>query len=646
MYYTVLVGSQRYHGSDALTYTSDGELVRGQIVRVALGKSFVLGIVTGQTKKPAFATKPVLQRWPGLVVPKTTLSLLDWLYEYYPAPLGSITELFTPPPLPVKPLPEAPVAIASPKPATPSLPPLTKQQDTVIRTMATSANRSFLLHGDTGTGKTRLYVELAQQRIEAGESVIITTPEIGLTKPLVQALRKIFDTRVFVTHSNMTPAARRKQWIAVCTSKEPIILVGPRSALFYPVKNVGLVVMDEAHDTSYKQDQSPYYHATRVAAKLRELHKATLVLGTATPTVTDYYTFTAKKLPVLRLTEAAVASSSMITHNIIDARERNNFTHSAYLSNQLLDGIEQALAHKEQSLLFLNRRGSARVVMCQACGWRATCPRCDTSLTFHADTHNMRCHGCDFKDRVPGACPSCRATDILFKSIGTKALEAEVSKRFPQAKVARFDGDTHRSESLTARFDDLQSGAIDIVIGTQAVAKGFDLPRLSVIGIVQADLSLAIPDHTATEQTYQLISQVSGRIGRGHRDGQLFLQTHNPDSPILSHALHKDYTQFYEQEAKERQAYRFPPFVHLMTVTCSRTSRQSAQAACMQAKQTLEASVSGISVDGPSPRFIEKVANRYSWHLVVRAKSRSRLIEAVKHLPSGCIPNLDPTNLL
>ncbi len=645
MYYRVLVGSQRYHGTEALTYSSDDKLDPGQIVRVMLGKTPVLGILYEPTDQPSFATKPILQWWKDVVVPKTTLLLMKWLYDYYPAPLGSVTELFTPPALP-KMLAEAPGTTNVMKPHTSILPPLTSQQSEAIHTIATSEYRSVLLHGDTGTGKTRLYLELTLQQIEQGKSVILTTPEIGLTKPLVEILTRVFGKRVIVTHSGMTAASRRKQWLRVCTSALPVIVVGPRSALFYPVKNVGLIIVDEAHDSAYKQDQAPHYQATRIAAKLRELHNATLVLGTATPLISDYYAFTAKGLPVIRLTKAAVSSSATVDQQVIDARERSNFTRSAYLSNHLLDGISQALAKQEQSLLFLNRRGSARVVMCQNCGWRALCPHCDTLLTFHADTHNMRCHGCDFKDSVPISCPACKAPDILFKSIGTKALEAELIRHFPSAKIARFDGDTHHSESLDARFSDLHSGTIDILIGTQVIAKGFDLPKLSIVGIVQADVSLSIPDYTAAERTYQLLSQVSGRIGRGHRNGTLILQTYRPDSSIISCALSKNYNDFYKQELQERKTYRFPPFTHLMTVTCNRTSSKSAEAACLKAKQLLYSNVAGIAIDGPSPRFIEKVADKYAWHLIVRAKSRTKLLEAIKHLPANCIPNLDPTTLL
>ncbi len=644
MYYTVLVGSQRYHGDEALTYSSEQPLKAGQLVRVPLGKLPVIGIVTGQTTKPRFATKPILQSWHNLVVPGTTLLLIRWLYSYYPAPLGSVVELFTPPVMP-RVLDITPAVASLPKPDVQNLPKLTAQQRHAVQDIVESPDQSILLHGDTGTGKTRLYLELAAKQVGQGRSVIITTPEIGLTEPLLHAFSQVFGERVLVTHSGMTPAQRRQQWTLVATADTPIVLIGPRSALFYPVHDVGLIVVDEAHDAAYKQDQAPNYQATRIAAKLRELHKATLILGTATPLISDYYAFSTKNLPVIRLTDAAVESTAKIKQIVVDSRERDNFSRSAYLSNHLLDSIGAALARKEQSLLFLNRRGSARVVLCQACGWRALCPRCDTALTFHADTHNMRCHGCDFKDTVPGACPKCGAAEILFKSIGTKALETEIAKHFPGTNVARFDGDTHKSESLAARFQDLQSGDIDIVIGTQAIAKGFDLPKLSVVGVVQADSSLSIPDYTATERTYQLLSQVSGRIGRGHRNGTLIVQTHNPESPTIVQALQKNYTEFYEQETKERQSYRFPPFVHLMTVTCSRSTSKAAEAACIKARQIL-LTLPGIAIDGPTPRFIEKVNGKYAWHLIIRAKSRGRLTDAIKQLPAGCIPNLDPTDLL
>lgn len=642
MYYRVLVASQRYHGNESLTYASDEKLSIGQIVKAPLGNITVTGIVAEIVSKPRFPAKALLHSW-DVVVPSTTVKLIQWLHGYYPAALGSITELFTPPAMP-KTI-EPTVRTASPV-ITEHLPPLTQEQTRAMHNIKKSQEQSILLHGDTGTGKTRLYLELAQEAIHRGKSVIITTPEIGLTEPLVKLFTEVFGTRVSVTHSSMTPAARRQQWIAVCTSTDPVVLIGPRSALFYPVHNLGLVILDEAHDTAYKQDQAPYYQASRVAAELARLHHAQLILGTATPLATDYYYFLAKKLPIVRLTTPAVQTQTRVVPVVVDSRERTNFSRSPYLSNQLLDATAEALSNNEQTLLFLNRRGSARVVLCNSCGWQALCPRCDTSLTFHADTHNMRCHSCDYKDTVPASCPQCQGLELLFTSIGTKALETEITKHFPGAVVARFDGDTHRSEGLVAKFNDLQQGAIDIVIGTQSIAKGHDLPKLSVVGIVQADMSLAIPDYTASERTYHLLTQVTGRIGRGHRSGTLVLQTHNPSSSVISQALAKDYKAFYDQEIVERQTYNFPPFVYLMTVTCARATTASAEKACLQAKQQLLTNVPGISIEGPTPRFIEKVANRYSWHLVVRARSRTKLTEAIKHLPSGCTPNLDPTNLL
>lgn len=643
MYYNVLVASQRYHGAESLTYNSADTLSVGQIVRAPLGRFHVLGIIESQAPKPSFAVKSIEQTW-DLVVPNTTIDLIAWLHDYYPAPLGSIVELFTPPALTKRTSwAESPLLKAI---VSPDFPPLTTEQQQAMTQIEKATGKPVLLHGDTGTGKTRLYLERTAQVLSEGKSVIITTPEIGLTEPLLKLFTKAFGSRVHITHSGMTAAKRRQQWVAVCQAKTPVVLLGPRSALFYPVQHLGLVVIDEAHDTAYKQDQAPYYQASRVAAQLAHKQHAQLILGTATPLVTDYYYFAAKNLPIVRLTTPALQTPTQVTPVIVDSRERNNFSRSPYLSNQLLDAITGALSRHEQTLLFLNRRGSARVVLCNHCGWQALCPRCDASLTFHADTHNMRCHSCDYKATVPTACPECQGSELLFTSIGTKALEAEVAKYFPSATIARFDGDTHKSEGLVAKFNDLQQGAVDIIIGTQSIAKGHDLPKLSVVGIVQADMSLAIPDYTASERTYHLLSQVMGRTGRGHRNGTLVIQTHNPTSSVVAQALAKEYATFYDQEITERHAYNFPPFTYLMTLTCTRATAASAEKACLRTKEQLLAQIPGISIEGPSPRFIEKVANKYSWHLIVRARSRTKLTEAIKRLPSGCIANIDPTTLL
>lgn len=641
LYYQILIASQRYHGKESLTYSCDNTLNVGQIVSVPLQNKNVLGIVEGVTTKPKFNTKNITNFWPYAIADET-IELLKWMAEYYPAPLGMIVELFTPVNLPKKITETKLVGTTSPK----YLPELTSEQADSIKRMGASEKNVFLLHGDTGTGKTRVYIELAIEAIKQGKSAVILTPEIGLTKPLLDTFVHTFGDAVLVTHSDMTAAQRRKVWITAVSSKIPLVIIGPRSAIFTPLRNIGLIVIDEAHDTAYKQEQAPHYQTTRVAAKVAQIHNAKLILGSATPSVIDYYTFLNKNLPIIRMTTQAVEATQHTSIDIIDQRDKSNFTKSPWLANKLITAIEQAQLKNEQTLLFLNRRGSARLVMCDTCGWQAMCPHCDVPLTYHHDSHLMICHSCDYSGKPPTSCPACSNSELIYKSIGTKALEAELLKLFPRAKISRFDRDTVTTDKLQHQYESLRSGETDILIGTQSIVKGFDLPNLSVVGVVQADSGMQIPDYTAAEKSFQLISQVSGRIGRGHRAGSLFVQTYDPESSLIKNALERDYNSFYENELSQRQLYLFPPFVFILKIVCIRSSSNSANQACEKIKDIVTANHFKVKIEGPTPRYIEKIGDKYAWQLIIKSKDRQQLTSIIKALPSNCTYDLDPSDLL
>lgn len=642
MYYRVWVASQRFHGKESLTYSSKEKLASGQIVAVPLQRQKVTGIVASFDRKPKFATKAIVMSWP-FVVPAESVKLMSWLAHYYPAPQGIITELFTPPALTNK--TDAPKTI-QPQTHLPELAPLTSEQQSAVDEIINNPRKSIILHGDTGSGKTRVYVELAQRAFSADKSAIILTPEIGLTEQLRETFSLIFGGQVVVTHSEMTPAQRRKIWQLIAASDKPLIVIGPRSAIFSPLKNIGLIVMDEAHDGAYKQEQAPYYQTSRLAARLAHLHGANLIMGTATPLISDYFTFQQKDLPIIRMTQQALPSKSETAIVITDHRDKSLFNRSAWLSDTLLSAIDQSLDRHEQSMLFLNRRGSARLVHCINCGWQAMCPHCDVALTYHQDHHIMRCHSCNFSGKTPTACPECGAAELIFRSIGTKALEGEVGRLYPNARVARFDRDTEKSLRLTNQYQALRSGKIDILIGTQTIAKGFDLPKLGVVGIVQADSGLQIPDFTSNERTYQLISQVSGRIGRGHIPGKLIIQSFQPNSPLIKYAVTRDYTSFFQAELAERQLFHFPPYFFLLKVSCSRASSASAQNACSKIAAQIISKFPGAIIEGPAPRFTEKISGRYAWHLIIKSVSRSQLLSVIDLLPTNCSYDIDPSDLL
>lgn len=636
----VLVAEASYHGNEPLTYSSETPLERGCLVLVPLRKKEVLGVVVAQVPKPSFTAKSVVSVPDLPRFPEESLQALLWLHHYYPSPLGVITQQFFPRQLPKKPVAES----VLPPYTSPGLPELTKEQAEVLEQI--DGTGMYLIHGDTGTGKTRVYIELAKRSLDAGKSAIVLTPEIGLTSQLERDFRHIFGERVIVIHSQLTDVTRQRLWVQLLRQQQPVVIIGPRSALFSPLHNIGLVVIDEAHETAYKQDQAPYYHASRVASKLAELHKAPIILGSATPLVADYFVANAKKRPILRMRETATGDRHTSIVRVVDLRDRAKFTKKSHLSDELIKAVGDALARGEQSLLFLNRRGTARVVFCENCGWQALCPHCDIPLIYHGDTHVMRCHTCDFKASSPTSCPECKSVDVMFKSIGTKAIVEEVERLFPEARIMRFDTDNKKSERIEQHYEAVKKGDVDIIIGTQTLAKGLDLPNLSLVGVIIADTSLFFPDFSAQERTYQLLSQVIGRVGRGHRAGTAIIQTFNPESTLLRAIIKKDWDTFYQTELHERKQFLFPPFCYVLKLTCRRASQHAAIKAAEKFAAELEQSGRRIVVEGPAPAFHEKVLNKYQWQLIVKAKDRSQLTDIVRNLPSGWSYDIDPMNLL
>ena len=645
-YYFVWVRSSRYHGHEPLTYSFGKRLGAGSVVRVELQKELVLGFVSGATTKPRFKTKEIAEVLDVPLVPPHLIKLAQWIQDYYPAPLGIITQQLLPAGLTKPSLESAAPKTSGSIPGLKALPPLTADQKQALADM--SAQNSYVLHGTTGSGKTRIYIELAAKAVEDGKSAIILTPEISLTSQLAHRFREVFGAeRVVVMHSQQTPAERQRAWLACLRATSPLIVIGPRSALFAPVAKPGLIVLDEAHEAAYKQEQAPQYQAGRVAAYLSRLTRATLVLGSATPSLSDYYLAKEKAKPIVTLHGLAQPGNHPATEiMIVDRKDHNLFNRSSYLSQPLVTAIEGALTRGEQTLLYLNRRGTARLVMCENCGWQAVCPHCDLPLTYHGDRHELRCHSCDYHDSVPSSCPECGQAEIIFKTAGTKAIVDDIKKLFPHARVMRFDADNPKAERFEQHYDDIRAGKVDILVGTQLLAKGLDLPQLSTLGVLLADTSLYLPDFSAQERTFQLISQVLGRIGRGHLPGHAVIQTYHPDHPVLHYAITGDYAGFYENEMAGRKQFLFPPFCYLLKLTVRRASIKAAESAANQLKEQIKQEGYRVRVEGPAPSFYERLQSKYQWQLVVKAGDCGQLLSIIEHLPSGWSYDLDPLDLL
>ncbi len=641
-YYHVWVRSAQYRGDEALTYHHTDALLPGTIVLVPLREEHVPGVVVKTVARPLFTTKAIAIVADLPPLPATSLLLAAWLKQFYPAPIGIIMQQFLPRSLP----PGRPITggeTTSPQHTT--QPPLTDGQRVALARIASPD--TYVLHGRTGSGKTRIYTELAARALANGKSALILSPEIGLTSQLAAAFRDIFGGRVIILHSQLKPSERLHVWRTILAGRQPLVVIGPRSALFSPLADIGVIVVDEAHDQAYKQEQAPYYQAVRVASQLSQIHKAILVLGSATPAVSDYYLALEKRKPIIRLENLAKGQPLARRVSVVDLKDRSHFSRAAHISNELLEAIGGSLARHEQSLLYLNRRGTARIALCERCGWQARCPHCDLPLSYHGDEHALRCHVCGHRQAAAPSCPACGSPSIVLRSFGTKAIVAEIQRQFPEAHVARFDTDSHKAERLENQYTRLVQGETDILVGTQLLAKGLDLPRLSTLGVILADSSLYLPDYTAAERTYQLITQVLGRIGRGHVAGHAIVQTYTPASPLLQAALHDDWDSFYNAQMQERRAYHLPPFFHLLKLSCRRATATAAEHTAHQLKTALLLQHQGITVDGPSPSLHEKVGNAYQWQLVVRSRRRSILLAVIKSLSgSGWTYDIDPADLL
>lgn len=645
-YYQTFVNEIAYKGDEALTYASDTKLSPGTIVLVPLKQEVVNGFILKETAKPPFKTRKIHEILPLPSLPPEQISLASWMTSYYPAGIGVVAQHFLPKLLTKKHQLLAGSSLENQIPGN-DLPELTEEQVDVVS--KTQLPGTYILHGETGSGKTRVYIELAKESLKTGRSVIVLTPEIGLTPQLFYSFEQTFgtNTSIILTHSQLTESQRRKAWLYALQADKPIIVMGPRSALFTPTRNIGLIIVDESHETSYKQDQMPHYHASKIAAHLAKAHDARLILGSATPSITDYYLAQQHGRPILRMIRPARGDAKKQTKiNVIDIKDRSHFARSQYISNELIGAIGEALAAGQQSLLFLNRRGTARTVLCQQCGWQALCPHCDLPLTYHGDVYKLRCHTCGHAQSISSSCPVCKSADITLKSIGTKAVYDEIAHLFPHARVQRFDADNKKTERIEQNYDAIRDGSVDILVGTQLLAKGFDLPNLSVVGVVIADTSLYFPDYSAQERTYQLMRQVIGRVGRGHREDTVIIQTYDPDNFVVKAAMTSDWASFYKHELEERQRFVFPPYCFLLKMSVRRASDAAAQHAAEKFVDQLKNAGIRVAIDGPTPSFHEKVGNKYQWQVVLKAKDRKELLRAIKLLPSGWSYDIDPLNLL
>ncbi|MDN5819582.1 MAG: primosomal protein N' [bacterium] len=627
------------------TYQSAEELKIGQLVTIPVGKKSTIGVVTKQVTKPAFETKPITDIIEAKPLPQALVKLAFWMAQYYETPLPKVLQTLLPSGLTKnRRAKETSPSKSSLKTRTNFV--LNKDQTEVIKQLSSRQGETTILHGITGSGKTAVYIELARQQIKAGKSVIIIVPEIALTSQIVAQFSLEFDS-VILTHSRQTEAEKHLAWKQALSTEQPQIIIGPRSALFMPVQSIGLIVVDECHEPSLKQEQAPRYSALRASTMLGKYSGSITLLGSATPSVADYYIAASKPGSIVSLPNLARSDARQPDIELIDMTNRANFKRHRFLSDKLLGSIDKSIENGQQSLIFHNRRGSTTTSLCDNCGWMAGCPNCFVPLTLHTDSHNMRCHICGLNARIPTSCPECHNTNIIHKGIGTKLIEAEIQKLYPKQTVVRFDADNSKDESLSSRYDQLHSGEIDIIIGTQIVAKGLDLPNLKTVGIIQADAGLSLPDYTSSERVFQLLAQAIGRVGRSNSQTDAIIQSYQPNHPAVQFGIKQDYESFYRLTVKQRAKTNFPPYCYLLKLSCSYKTEATAIKNSKQLARDIAGKYKTVQVLGPSPAFYERAGGNYRWQVVVKSSRRQTLIDIAHQIPpKGWSYELDPVSLL
>lgn len=491
--------------------------------------------------------------------------------------------------------------------------------------------KPILLHGVTGSGKTEIYLQGIQLVLERGKTAIMLVPEISLTPQTVERFKSRFaesQHEVAVLHSHLSEGERHDEWHKIRSGRARIV-IGARSAIFAPLQDVGLIVVDEEHENTYKQEETPRYHGRDVAVVRAHMEKCAIVLGSATPSLESYHNATEGKYELLKMT-MRIDDRKLPYIRIIDMRMEPR-SKGSILSERLIASINDRLTKKEQSILFLNRRGFSTSLLCEKCGYVCECPNCSVSLTFHRAADRIVCHICGHQAVAPSKCPECRDPSIKYSGTGTEKVEDVVTKIFPKAMVKRLDADVmQRREAFRETLSAFRVGKIDILVGTQMIAKGLHFPNVTLVGIVNADLGLHLPDFRAGERTFQLLTQVAGRAGRGDVEGEVFVQSFTPFSPSIQFARHHDFEGYWEQEIEFRKQWLYPPFTHLVLigVRSPHESRASfsTETLARKLKQDLPA---GTTLSDPAPAPLEKSHGFYRFHLMLRTKS---ILKLSRHL--------------
>lgn len=512
--------------------------------------------------------------------------------------------------------------------------PLTEDQKRaivpILGTIENKLHEVFLLYGVTGSGKTEIYLQSIQDVIEKGREAIVLVPEIALTPQMVNRFKGRFGNLVAVLHSGLSAGEKYDEWRKI-QRKEVKVVVGARSAIFAPFENLGIIIIDEEHETSYKQEEMPRYHARDVAIERAKKNNCPVVLGSATPALESFARAQKGVYKLLSLPNR-MNKRALPAVEIIDMREELRAGNRSMFSRKLFDLLKERIERKEQSVLFLNKRGHSSFVMCRDCGYVMNCPNCDISLTYHKVKEQMKCHYCGYENYVPNQCPECSSDYIRYFGTGTQKVEDELGKILPEAKVIRMDVDTTGKKGAHERLlNEFHEGKADILLGTQMIAKGLDFPNITLVGVLSADTMLHLPDFRSSEKTFQLLTQVSGRAGRHELPGEVIIQTYTPEHYSVELAGTQDYDLFYNKEMMMRKAHHYPPYYYLALITISHEQLMTVVSATEKIAAFIRSRISTHAVVlGPAASPIPRINNRYRYHCLIKYKREPELNKTLK----------------
>ncbi len=588
----------------------------GHRVIAPFGRSeqFIMGyVVEVLQQKPNFKCKEIKEFCDDSpIFDHKTLELAQWLSEYYLCSLGEALAVCIPKATQEKPLPLKKIQYLD-------YLPLNQEQkeavDCITRSIHQQQFYPYLLFGVTGSGKTEVYKYLAQEAVKLGRQALVLVPEIALTPQTIRRFQSSFGDKIAVLHSKLNPKERYANWKLIHRGEVDIIL-GARSAVFSPNKRLGIIIIDEEHEQTYKSGDTPRYHARQVAYKIAKLKGIPLVLGSATPSLETLYHSEQKSITLLPLVERHSTHQKQDIVLVDMTKEKSK----SFISRILFDKIANCLCRKEQIMIFLNKRGYSPLLICTSCGHTLKCPHCDISLTYHQDKKQMLCHYCGHAHPIITFCPSCDSKHVSLKGYGTERIEEELKESFVSARISRMDMDSTRKKGAHERIlNDFKDGSIDILIGTQMIAKGLHFPNVTLVGVVLADLSLHIPDFRSSERTFSLLTQISGRAGRGEKQGDVVIQTYLPDNYVIQSAQSQDYYAFYQRELEERRKFAYPPFSRLIKLLVRGKNEDKVILETNNLFRLIRSSLTkSIDILGPAPAPLSKINNNYRWQMILK----------------------------